>query len=31
MEFVEWLSDGLMEMVGWFEELVPIFQFGIEG
>lgn len=31
MELVAWLSDGLLEIVGWFEEMVPIFQIGIEG
>jgi hypothetical protein len=31
MELVAWLSDGLMEIVGWFEGMIPIFQIGIEG
>ena len=31
MEFVEFLTEVYMEVIGWFDAMIPIVEIGMEG
>ncbi len=31
MDFVQWMGDGLIVVIGWVENLIPLIQIGMEG